>query len=347
MVVRRAIRSAVRRVCGWGRPRGVILLYHRVAELERDPQLLSVSPRHFQEHLEVMRRVGDPTELRGWGRALKGGAGKRIRIFVTFDDGYADNWVNARPLLERHETPATVFVTSGFVGGQREFYWDELERVVLSDEGCATRSQVIIGDEKFSWRGEGAGRAPDRSIGRGDDRWNVLCQADRSPRQRLYRRLCHLLRPLPDAARASAMAVLRGWAGLPGRARPTHGVMTAQELRALGEGGLIEVGAHTVTHPMLSALTREEQEAEVGRSKAELEAVVGRPVRAFSYPYGSRVDFNHGTIEAVRAAGFEYACANVEGALGGDPDPYRLPRFLVRDWGGDEFERHLRGWLSV
>jgi peptidoglycan/xylan/chitin deacetylase (PgdA/CDA1 family) len=309
--------------------------------------LLSVSPRHFQEHLEVMRRVGEPTALRRWGGASQGGTGRRTPIFVTFDDGYADNLVHARPLLEQHETPATVFVTSGFVGGQREFYWDELERVMLSDEGGATRSQVTIGGETFSWRGEGAGGPADRSIGRGDDRWNVLCEADRSPRQRLYRRLCHLLRPLPDPARASAMAVLRCWAGVQGRARPTHAVMTAEELLALGEGGLIEVGAHTVTHPMLSALTRAEQEAEVGRSKAELEAMVGRPVRAFSYPYGSRVDFDQGTIEAVRAAGFEYACANVEGALGGDPDPYRLPRFLVRDWDGDEFERRLRGWLSA
>ncbi len=323
------------------------MLYHRVAEIERDPQLLSVSPRHFQEHLEVMRRVGEPAELRHWDGAQEGRTGRRARIFVTFDDGYADNLVHARPLLEQHETPATVFVTSGFVGGQREFYWDELERVVLSNEGCATRPEVTIGGEKFLWWGEEAEGRTNGSIGCGGDRWNVLCEADRSPRQRLYRRLCHLLRPLPDAARASAMAVLRCWAGVQARARPTHAVMTAEELLALGEGGLIEVGAHTVTHPMLSALTREEQEAEVGCSRAGLEAVMGRPVRAFSYPYGSRVDFDQGTIEAVRAAGFEYACANVEGTLEGEPDPYRLPRFLVRDWGGDEFERRLQEWLGV
>ena len=115
----------------------------------------------------------------------------------------------------------------------------------------------------------------------------------------------------------------------------------------MADDGLIEVGAHTVTHPVLSALPIEAQNAEVQQSKSDLEEVLGRPVTSFAYPFGSAADYTEETIAAARRAGFLRACSNFPGVVGPDTDRFQLPRFLVRDWDGDEFDRRLRDWLCT
>src|ERR1700694_4545037 len=112
-------------------PGAVILLYHRVTELAVDPHRLAVSPAHFQEHLDVIRRVGVPCSLRDLTERMRHGRSIRRAVVVTFDDGYADNLENGVPLLERYDVPATVFAASGQVGRPREFAWDELSRSLL------------------------------------------------------------------------------------------------------------------------------------------------------------------------------------------------------------------------
>ena len=109
----------------------VILLYHRVYDADFDPWLLSVSPKNFDDQMAHLRRHYALLSLPELRQTLAAGRVPRAAVAVTFDDGYGDNLRNAKPILERHRVPATVFVTSGYVGAQREFWWDELERVVL------------------------------------------------------------------------------------------------------------------------------------------------------------------------------------------------------------------------
>jgi peptidoglycan/xylan/chitin deacetylase (PgdA/CDA1 family) len=336
------IRATVRRWHGGGQPVTIILLYHRVVEVTDDPQLLCVTPGHFDEHLQVMKRLGEVVRLRSLTTDLPGRPGGAVRFVVTFDDGYSDNLTHARAALERHDTPATVFVSSGFVGGTREFYWDELERLLLSGEGRVERSEVALGDERYRWTPEQRGQDRDSQ----SKRWDVLSESDPLPRHGLYRRLCNLLRPLDEATREQVLVQLRAWAGVSGVARSTHRALTEDELRKLVEGDLVEVGAHTVTHAMLSAQNAGEQQGEIARSKRGLESILGRTVDGFSYPYGSRIDFTDETVSAVKRAGFGYACANYPGAAVGGDDAYRLSRYLVRDWDGEAFERRLRGWID-
>ncbi|HET9531812.1 MAG TPA: polysaccharide deacetylase family protein, partial [Blastocatellia bacterium] len=109
--------------------RAVILMYHRVAEVRSDPWSLCVTPQHFAEHMEILRRHARPISLRELTGALREGSVPRRSVVVTFDDGYLDNLKNARPLLERYDIPATFFIATGYLGGEREFWWDELERM--------------------------------------------------------------------------------------------------------------------------------------------------------------------------------------------------------------------------
>src|SRR3954469_24009177 len=130
-----ALASRVQRLTGRLRrylsSNAVILMYHRVADLDADPWGLSVSPTHFEEHLRVLRSLGTVMSLTQLVDGLQQGRIPRRAVVVTFDDGYADNVEVALPLLEQHRVSSTVFLASGAIDRQREFWWDELERILL------------------------------------------------------------------------------------------------------------------------------------------------------------------------------------------------------------------------
>jgi peptidoglycan/xylan/chitin deacetylase (PgdA/CDA1 family) len=336
--------------------KALVLLYHRVTELPTDPQLLCVAPSRFGEHLEILRRH-NVMSLRQMVRAMDGGAIPPRSVVVTFDDGYADNLHNAKPLLEQFHVPATVFVVSGSVGSSSEFWWDDLDRLLLQPGTLPETLHLTIAGVPHEWRLGDSARYDAAAYER-FRAWNVLGKADPTPRHAIYRELCNLLRPLSSEERRQAVDQLSRWASTEAGGRWTHRMLSPEELRQLPAGGLIEVGAHTVTHPVLSACPAAgppEQppstgggtaSAEIRDSKAQLENIVGRPVTSFSYPYGSRADYTAETVDLVRGAGFACACSNFFGPVRPDTDRYQLPRVIVRDWDGDEFARRLEHWWS-
>jgi peptidoglycan/xylan/chitin deacetylase (PgdA/CDA1 family) len=139
---------------------------------------------------------------------------------------------------------------------------------------------------------------------------------------------------------------IAAWAGASPAARPTHRVLTRQEAAGLERGDLVELGAHSVHHPVLSALPPASQRREIEGSKAWLEELLEHPVSAFSYPFGQPSDYSAETIALVRGAGFECACVLREGLAKPATDPFQLPRTQVPDWGRDEFEKRLTEWLA-
>jgi peptidoglycan/xylan/chitin deacetylase (PgdA/CDA1 family) len=102
------------------------------------------------------------------------------------------------------------------------------------------------------------------------------------------------------------------------------------------------VGAHSVTHSVLSGLPIEEQRREIAESKAAVEEATGRPVNLFAYPYGAPDHFTDETVELLRSLGFAAACANVADLVDRATDVYRLPR---HHWFHADRER-FRRWLS-
>lgn len=127
----------LRRLRSRMRPGIAILGYHRVSPDAHDPLGLSVGPAHFAEHLAVVKRLGQPMRLAEAAAAIPAGRLPERAIVFTFDDGYADNLHTVLPLLERHDVPATMFVTSGDRGG--EFWWDRLVRVSSAGSGADRR----------------------------------------------------------------------------------------------------------------------------------------------------------------------------------------------------------------
>jgi peptidoglycan/xylan/chitin deacetylase (PgdA/CDA1 family) len=109
----------------------VILMYHRVDVADVDPWRLTVHPSHFGEHLEVICDLFQPVSMGRFTGALIAGRISRGTVVVTFDDGYRDNLLNAQPLLEKHGVPASLFVTTGYLDSNRDFWWEELLAVCV------------------------------------------------------------------------------------------------------------------------------------------------------------------------------------------------------------------------
>lgn len=282
----RLIRSARRRArekTGWA----VILMYHSISRGRPDPWRLCVEPDLFGEQLQLLcdrYRVISLSELRS---ALARAEPLTRAVVLTFDDGYRDNLDVAKPLLEKHALPATIFITTAYIGSNRDFWWEELEAFC----GASGLESAPLWEE---------------------------------------------LRARPHRERSARLDSLWASAGI---AKPAASLtLEREELERLAEGGLISLGAHTVTHPHLSRLTREQQREEIEASRAYLRDVVGNPIDDFSYPHG---DFTEETIEVVRAAGFETACTVHSGPVTRDSSPFDLPRLQVWNWTADVLESEL------
>jgi peptidoglycan/xylan/chitin deacetylase (PgdA/CDA1 family) len=319
----------------------VVLLYHRVARTSSDPQLLCVTPEHFAEHTALIAESYEPARLRDLVAALRTGEPPPRAVAITFDDGYADNLGEAKPVLESNRVPATVFVVSGWIGGDRPFWWDELEVLLLLPGRLPPVLELEVGTEILRWElGEDAVYTPEAAAARSG--WTVLDGHNPGPRQLIYRELSARLRRLEETARERVLDSLRS---VGERNDETDGELarplTLHELRRLAAGDLVDIGAHTVTHPTLSKLAPDMQREEIIGSRLQLESALGRPVASFAYPYGGARDFDQTTALIVRDAGFDHACANVASRLERGTDVYRLPRVLVRDSGGAELARRL------
>lgn len=108
--------------------RALILCYHRVIRLERDPWSICVTPENFDAHLAILAHSQRAISLSEMFNRLSIGSSLDRSVVVTFDDGYADNLHAALPALERHGIPATFFITTGCIGRGTEFWSDEIER---------------------------------------------------------------------------------------------------------------------------------------------------------------------------------------------------------------------------
>jgi peptidoglycan/xylan/chitin deacetylase (PgdA/CDA1 family) len=322
---------------------GIILAYHRVANLEGDPQSLCVAPRHFAEHLDIIQKNFHVLSLQDLVKRLSARESLSGTVAITFDDGYADNLHGAKPLLDRFGVPATVFVTSSYVTSATEFWWDELERLLLQVGTLSPTLHLHVSGHDYFWDLGDDAQYESTAFER-NRAWSVKDRSTPTRRHDLYRSLHMILYGLNSPQREDVLDKLRAWAVKDCIGRPTHLPLTQEETVALARDDLVEIGAHTATHPVLSMLPIAEQRIEIQRSKERLEQILERPIRSFAYPYGSLSDYKGETVRAVQEMGFECACSTFTNVVRDGSDPFQLPRFIVRDWDGEEFGGQLRAW---
>jgi len=308
----------------------VILLYHRVTTLQQDPQGLSVTPEHFDAHLAHLAadyNVLDADQFLYHIKSKK--AFPERSVFVTFDDGYADNYHEALPLLTQHQVPALFYITTSKINTVFELWWDDLERVLLTPATLPGSLVVTIDGQRREYA------------------TNTLTAI-----RATYYALQQVLRFCKPAVIESVMQQLYDWSGQSAIGRASHRLMTWEEVKAMGNAAYAAIGCHTHRHPAVGMLSYEEQYTEIGMSKEILESVLGQPQVHFSYPFGGRKFlgtkryYNADSIKACKALGLQLVCANYHGQVHSWSNPYALPRILVRDWPEDVFRRQLQQFFK-
>jgi len=308
-------------------------MYHRVAEHVPDVPTLCVSRAHFAEHLEYLRSTYKVISLRQLTHSLKTGKIPQKAVVLTFDDGYVDNLWHAKPLLKKYDCPATIFVSSGYVGQDRELLTDELDRMLLQSPQLPSKLVLRIAGQEHRWEFDDS---PAQLMA-----WNFGAKHDPSPRHRCVRDLHRLLRPLSQMQRNEAFDFLASWACSSRKARSDRRVMTAAELKELSQDSLVEIGGHTVSHLVLASQPLEIQRREIVEGKKQLEQIINKPVTSFAYPYGGANDFTEQTVQLVHEANFTSACSTLPGTVLRQSDMLALPRIMVPDWDGEEFSQQL------
>jgi peptidoglycan/xylan/chitin deacetylase (PgdA/CDA1 family) len=323
---------------GFGHDRPVILMYHRIADPDIDPWSLCVTPAHFAEHLDVISRSAAARPLADVQGEIVLGT-ESSSVAVTFDDGYADNLVNALPLLARFNVPATVFVTTGYIGGERSFWWDTLARIMLGTHPLPPALEVRIGGQLHAFDA-GQPAEADRSDATHRS-WRAYATDPPTSRHTAFLAIWERLAPADDSERADVLAALEEQVSVRAAEIPDDTrTLTRDEVVQLADHDLIEIGAHSVTHPPLPAIPASRSAPEIRESRTFLTALTGKPVHGFSYPHGR---YSTETVEQVRDAGFRYACVATPTPPAAMPDPLLLPRVPVPDCGGEELLRLLHG----
>lgn len=215
-----------------------VITYHRVRPDADDPR--SITPQRFREHLTALKENWRVVNLDEVIAAIDGEKPLPERaVLITFDDGYADLYDYAMPLLSEFNFPATIFMLARYVG----------------------------------------------RIGRTYSEANY-----------------------PEAP-----------------------FLSASQLREMDKAG-VEIGSHGLWHVPLSHLTLKEAEKEVCESKRLLSEILGKEIRAFSYPWGRAGDFKNEHVKMVARAGYQAAFTMLHGVNKPPFDRFKLRRCHVYPW---------------
>lgn len=275
-----------------------LLIYHRVLPAP-DPVLGGEIDRAlFRQHLAFASSHFNVLTLAEAIQGLRQGSLPPRAACITFDDGYADNFTIALPLLKEFNLPATFFIATGYLDGGR--MWND------------TIIEAI------------RGASPDLSL-KGFGSFQLATAADRHTAAMA---VVSALKFLPFEERQQRAEEIAAKIGAP---LPENLMMTRAEVRALHAAGMT-IGAHTEMHPILSRTSAAKAREEIVRGREQLEAIIGERIKFFAYPNGRPLrDYGAEHVDLVRALRFEAAVSTAWGVARRDSDLYQLPRFTPWD----------------
>ncbi len=229
----------------------------------------------------------------------------RCPVVVTVDDGYRDFYEVAYPIFRDYDIPAMLFVITGFVDGGLWLWWDRLE-CMLAQAPNARGLAVDIGGQTLLL-----------DLHHLDGRtaaWHAVTD------------LCRFMADEQKEATLDDLASVLG-ASLSNEPHLDYAPVTWEQIRTMAADGML-MGAHTITHPILSRVTPERARWELAGSRDRLAEMTGAIPNWFSYPQGESVDFTPEVRDLVAEAGFSGCFVAYQNLLSPE-DAYALPRSSV------------------
>lgn len=277
-----------------------------------------VSVACLRYQLEYLRRHFRVVKLSELCRQLAVGRPARKLLALTVDDGRRNFYEFLFPLLKELQLPATFFVVSSFIS-QQDWLWSD----------------------KVLW----LSRQPS--------------PAEELSSEKLPAFFAKLNNMPPEARNACIESMAQGMGSpIPKHAPPQYAPCSWDELREMCDSNLVEIGSHTVTHPILSTLQDHESADEIATSRSQLEEQLGRSIEVFAIPNGTHKDYRPAQVKQIREAGYLGAAATWEGLVGPGTDPYQLPRIGIASWtdharftarvdGVEHYRNQLRGAVRL
>ena len=285
-----------------------ILMYHGFF-LPADKTGLTIFKRKqlnieiFENHLKLFTKYCTPISLED---ALLNKNLPPNPVVLTFDDGYKNNYTHAFPLLKKYKVPATIFVTTGFIDRTDYLWTDRLEFIIYN-----TNSKNV----DLYWE---------------NTKLTLELSTDEQMKKTIYT-IKVLLKTLPETQKLSFLDNLQNllrveynWDKIPS----VHLPLTWDEIREMKSSGLVSIGSHTVTHPILSKCSYEKQRRELMLSRQRIIEELGEDCTLFAYPNGEITDYNHETIGLLKKSGYMGAVTTVVGYIDNvNRDNFQLNRF--------------------
>jgi len=293
-----------------------IVNYHRI--LSAPDPLLKGEPNidTFRWQMDLLAECFNVLPLREAIRMLATERMPPRAVAITFDDGYRSIHDLALPLLIERGLPATVFVTTGHMHDESSMWND-----------------VIL---------EAIRRLPDTPLDLSELGLPVYPMRSAEDRNRTGSQVVEHCKYMPPEGRLRLTNCLQRMVGSSLR---QDLMLTADMLRTLTRHQ-IEIGGHTVNHPILTQLDDETATHEIVENKRQLEAIIGSPLHLFAYPNGKRaVDYNERHIRIVADAGYTAAFTTETGAATSRDSLYEIPRSRPWDTTPLMFSGRLLRWL--
>jgi peptidoglycan/xylan/chitin deacetylase (PgdA/CDA1 family) len=289
--------SVMDRAGAWGVVRGgrgtlSILAYHRIydmgdeARFPFDPELVSATVEDFRWQMQALRRHFTPIALSDVVALMRRGESlPRRAVAVTFDDGHRDNYTHAFPVLREARVPATIFVSTAYLGGRGTFWFDEVAFRLRTMPARTVRLATLELE---------------------------LAVGDMASRVEATDRVLGALKGVPDARRHEALAEIAAASGIAQVDDARSGALDWGQVREMHAHG-IEFGSHTVTHPILANATDAAIHEELAQSKRQIEVQLEAPADTLAYPVGGESAYDARVVQAARACGYSLGMTYVPG----------------------------------
>lgn len=279
------------------RARLSILIFHRVHAVPDSLYPDEPDARRFREILDWARNWFNVIPLPEAVEKLRTRRLPARAAAITFDDGYADNYVVALPILRQLGLHATFFIATGFMNGGRMFNDTVIEAVRRVDT------------PEFDLAAAKLGRFQTGSV---------------AEKRATIEAILNATKYLPQGERDDVVHAIQVAAAA---ALPDDLMLSDDQLRRLRDAGM-EIGAHTRTHPILANCSPTLAETEIANGRDDLSALLGERPRLFAYPNGKPGrDYDASHVDMVKRMGFDAAVSTSPGAARSADDSFELPRF--------------------
>jgi peptidoglycan/xylan/chitin deacetylase (PgdA/CDA1 family) len=266
-----------------------ILAYHRVINhcpgipFDFDEDLISATVEDFEVQVKWLRENFDIISFDSLAKR------KNVSnsLIITFDDGYKDNYKSAYPILKKYSVPATIFLSTGFIGANGLFWWDEISYLIKK----TAKKKFILelkGHREFRLTSEKDKKFAINSL------LVLVKRVSNTEKNKIIKQLSEKLDVGIDGSVASGL------------------ILNWNEVKEMSEKG-IEFGAHSVSHPVLSNVSSEMLRYEIEESKNTIERETGKNAIVFSYPVGGESSFDERTKQLLKQTNYSYAVTYVHG----------------------------------